>query len=215
MAIVPHVDDCSALWLGNPTLIDIDVHLHCVMLSIYKIELDAFILTFSGNLLWSLLTTFFISKCMLFHNPEDCIGTITEFFALVQPTVKSNEVCLYLLQLLAHGILSTQEINSVPFSPAILANRITPSCHLHFDLMLPYSTMTQHHTLLHVIPILLGATLEYALSGLTVLLNQLDNQIHAMKSFGNQQICGSYQMDQHSRPTCKYPTSSNLSVQDC
>jgi hypothetical protein len=28
MAVVPHVDDCSALWIvGNPTLIDIDVHL--------------------------------------------------------------------------------------------------------------------------------------------------------------------------------------------
>ena len=48
--------------IGNPTLIDVGVHLHCLMLSIYKIELDASILTFSGNLLWFLITTSLISK---------------------------------------------------------------------------------------------------------------------------------------------------------
>ena len=77
MTIVPYMEDCSALWIGSRTLIDVDIHLHCVILSIYKIEL---------NLLWSLLTTFLISKCMLFHTPEDYIGTTKELFALVQPT---------------------------------------------------------------------------------------------------------------------------------
>ena len=127
-----------------------------------------------------------------------------EFFAFVQPPVKSNEFCLYVLQLLALGIPSIQEINSVPFCPAILAMHITP-CHLYFDSRLPYSTVPQH-TLLTIFSIVLGDTLEYGLSGLIVLLNQLNNQIsglivllnrlnnqiHALISFRNQQICVSY-----------------------
>ena len=203
MAILPHIEDCSALWIGNPApLIDIDVHLHCE--AFYKIELDASILTFSGHILWFLIITLLMNKCMLFHPPDDRMGMDTAFFGLVQPTVKSNEFCLYVLQLLALGIPSIQEINSVPFCPAILAMHITP-CHLYFDSRLPYSTVPQH-TLLTIFSIALGDTLEYCLSGLIVLLNQLNNhisglqvllnqlnnQIHALTSFGNQQSCASY-----------------------
>ena len=108
MAILPHIEDCSALWIGNPApLIDIDVHLHCEVF--YKIELDASILMHSGHLLWFLLI---MNKCMLFHPPDDCMGMDTALMGLVQPTVKSNEFCLYVLQLLlALGIPSIQEIN--------------------------------------------------------------------------------------------------------
>ena len=116
MAILPHIEDCSALWIGKPApLFDIDVHLHCE--AFYKIELDASILTFSGHILWFLIITLLMNKCMLFHPPNDCMGMATVFFCLVQPTVKSNEFCQNLLQLLSLGIPSTiQEINSVPFS---------------------------------------------------------------------------------------------------
>ena len=120
---------------------------------------------------------------MLIHPPEDCIGTVTEFFALVHhPTVKSNEFCQNLLQLLSLGIPSTiQEINSVPFSsPTILAMHIT-TCHLQFDFMSPYSTVPQHKL-----------TLKYALSGFTVLLNKLNNESHALMNLRNQQIRVSY-----------------------
>ena len=54
---------------------------------------------------------------------------------------------------------------------------ITPR-HLHFDSILPYSTVPQH-----------TLTLEYAISGFTVLLNQLNNQIHALMSLRNQHPC--------------------------
>ena len=74
---------CSTLWIGNPTLIDFDVHLHCILVSFYEIvNLDAgAILTFSGHLglLWFLNTTFIISKYMLFYFSEDGIGTVAEF----------------------------------------------------------------------------------------------------------------------------------------
>ena len=147
MAVVPHVDDCSALWIGNPApLIDIDVHLHCE--AFYKIELDASILTFSGHILWFLIITLLMNKCMLFHPHDDRMGMDTAFFGLVQPTVKSNEFCLYHLQLLALGIRSIQEINSVPFCPAILAMHITP-CHLYFDssqVTIFYCASTYTHT---------------------------------------------------------------------
>ena len=110
MAILPHIEDCSALWIRNPApLIDIDVHLHCE--AFYKIELDASILTFSGHILWFLIITLLMNNCMLFHPPDDHMGMDTAFFGLVQPTVKSNEFCLYVLQLLALGIPSIQEIN--------------------------------------------------------------------------------------------------------
>jgi hypothetical protein len=69
-----HIEDCSALWIGNLTLIDVDVHLQplcntfCLQECIYSY--------FSGHLLWFLFTTFLISKkYRLFHPPEDCIGT--------------------------------------------------------------------------------------------------------------------------------------------
>ena len=105
-----HIEDCSALWIGNLTLIDVDVHLQplcntfCLQECIYSY--------FSGHLLWFLLI---MNKCMLFHPPDDCMGMDTALMGLVQPTVKSNEFCLYVLQLLALGIPSIQEINSVPF----------------------------------------------------------------------------------------------------
>jgi hypothetical protein len=130
-------------------LIDIDVHLRCE--AFYKIELDASILTFSGHILWFLIITLLMNNCMLFHPPDDHMGMDTAFFGLVQPTVKSNEFCLYVLQLLALGIPSIQEINSVPFCPAILAMHITP-CHLYFDssqvtILYCASTHTAHHLL--------------------------------------------------------------------
>ena len=80
ISFVPNVDDCSALWIGNPTLIDVDVHLPCLILSIYKIELDTSILTFSRNFPWSLHITFVISKCMLFHTPKDHLQIKTIIF---------------------------------------------------------------------------------------------------------------------------------------
>ena len=69
------------------------------------------------KLFWFLLTTFLISKCILFHpRPEYFIITLSKFFALVQPTVKSNEFCLYLLQLLALGIHSGNQFCFIFYS---------------------------------------------------------------------------------------------------
>ena len=83
---------------------------------------------------------------------------------------------------------------------------ITP-CHLYFDSMLSYFTVPQHDTTL---------TLEYALSGFITLLNQLNNQIHALMSLGNQQILVSYlRQEQHSRPCTHRQIVPNLVISHC
>ena len=95
MAILPHIEDCSALWIEHPTLIDVERCSPPLSNGFFWQYWPGWISSyFFRTLLWFLLTTFLISKYMLlFHLPEECIGTVMEFFAIVHhQIVKSNEI---------------------------------------------------------------------------------------------------------------------------